>query len=570
MRAALAVAVAALVLAGAVAVGSAIAAAGDVDTSFATGGESVIPLGPGARASAVALAPEGRLVVAGDIRGPGGEKVVTARFLPNGALDRSFASTGARVDVFGSGEPQQRAGAVLAQPDGGVLVAAAAGDQLALARFLPDGLADGLFGAGGVALRDPSDGGGLPSGTGPAAMATTATGQIVVAGSVGVTTDDYEPGEQIVVARYSDRGVPDPSFGRDGFTVFQLGAASPRAHAASAARALVVLADGRIVIAGRATDRAGAQRAFVARLTAAGRLDTSFARGGRLLVQLGRASVHRAASSHLDALTLLGGDDSVLATGSATDVAGNDAVALAHVTVGGALDPGFGRGGSTLMQLGSASEAAIPRSAAHALALQPDGAVLVAGGATGGAFAARVFASTGRLDCGFGRSGRTLAFGGGSGGALDPATDGAAAAVLQPGIGLVLAGRRAGGGVLLGRLNTTQPSAAPLAPRLVTLAPRYRGKGRGYVYGLLDGGCRSRAVRFEITQPNGHTIRTVAQRVPTAGGPQVFCAPLRGLRPGAKYGVRAVSVATGGPRGARRVLRALASGARSLPQEGCV
>jgi uncharacterized delta-60 repeat protein len=559
-------AVAAALVALALPAGVAAAAAGDRDGGFGTGGEAIVPLGPGARAAAIALAPDGRLVIAGDGRGAGGEKVLTARFDAAGALDRSFATTGARLDQLGSGEPTQRAGAVLAQADGGTLVAAAAGDQFALARFGPDGLADGLFGAGGVALRTPAgDGGGLPAGTGPAAIAAMPTGQIVVAGSAGVATDDDVPGERIVVARYSDRGVPDPGFGHDGFTLLQLGAASPRAHAASAARALVVLPDGRILIAGRATDRAGAQRVFVARLTAAGALDTTFARGGRLLAQLGRASALRAAGSRLDALALRP-DGTLLAAGSATDVAGNDAVLLARFTAAGALDARFGRGGTVLSQLAAPAGGVVPRSAARALVLAPDGSALVAGAATGGALAARYGASTGRLDCGFGIAGRTVAFGGAG---FDPATDGAAAALLTPAGGLVLAGRRAGGGVLLGRLLTAPLAAAPVRPSVLTLAPHYGGKGRGYGYGLVDGRCRALTVRFEVSAPGRRTVRTVVQRVAASPGPQVVCAPLRGLRPGVRYFVRVVAPAGAGAGGGRRALRAVARGARLLPQEGC-
>lgn len=542
------------------------AAAGGIDTGFGSGGLAPTPqFGIGARAAAVALAPDGRLVVAGDVRAAGGENVLTARFTAMGAPDATFASTGARADRLGTGAPQQRAGAVLAQADGGTLVAAAAGDQLALARFAPDGLADGLFGAGGVALRDPSGGGGLPAGTGPAAIALAPDGQIVVAGSVGVATDDEEPGEQIVVGRYSARGLPDPGFGNDGFAVLQLGSRSPRAHAASAARGLVVLADGRIVIAGRATDRTGAQRAFVARLTAAGTLDTSFGRAGRVLMQLGRASAARAASSSLAALVQRP-DGSLLAAGRATDAAGGDAVALASFTAAGAPDAGFGRGGVVVSQLGATGPAP-PSSAARALALAADGSAYVAGAASGGALAARYTARSGRLDCGFGSAGRALAFGGAG---FDPATDGAAAAVLTPEGGLVLAGRRAGGGLLLGRLLTAPVAAAPAAPALVTLAPRYVGKGRGYAYGLVDGRCRAVVVRFELRGPGGRVVRTAVQRVLASGGPQVVCAPLRGLRPGARYRVRVAASAGGGAHGAQRALRAAVSGVpRALPQDGC-
>ena len=542
------------------------AAAGDVDGAFGAGaGLAATPFGLGARASALAIAPDGRLLVAGDVRGAGGESLLTARFTAAGAADPSFASTGARLDRFGAGEPQQRGRGVLAQPDGSVLVAGAAGDALALARFGPDGLADALFGAGGVALRDAPGGGGLPEGTGLTAIAAAPDGQIVVAGSVGVATDDDVPGERIVVARYSDRGVPDPGFGHDGFTVLQLGAASQRAHAASAARALVVLPDGRILIAGYATDRAGATRAFIARLTAAGALDTTFAGGGRLLAQLGRASALRAANSRLDALVLRS-DGTLLAAGSATDVAGNDAVLLARFTAAGALDARFGRGGTVLSQLAGAAGGVVPRSAARALVLAPDGNAYVAGAATGGALAARYGAGTGRLDCGFGAAGRTVAFGGGS---FDPATDGAAAAFLTPEGGLVLAGRCAAGGGLLARLLTGPATGVPLPARVTTLAPHYAGARRGYAYGVVDGACRARTVRFEVTDAGGRTVRTAVQRVLGAPGAQTVCAPLRGLRPGARYRVRIVVAGAGGAHGARRSFRAVASGARALPQQGC-
>jgi uncharacterized delta-60 repeat protein len=556
-------AVAAALLALALPAGAA-AAAGDVDGTF---GGPAAPFGLGARAAAVALAPDGRLLVAGDERGAGGESILTARFTAAGAADTEFASIGGRVDRFGSGEPQQRAGAVLAQADGGALVAGAAGDRLVLARFGPDGLADGLFGAGGVALRDAPGGGGLPAGTGFAALAAAPDGKIVAAGSVGVATDDDEPGERIVVARYSSLGLPDPTFGDDGFATVQLGASSPRAHAASAARALVVLTDGRIVVAGRATDRTGAQRAVVARLTASGALDTSFARAGRLLAQLGRASAVRGASSRLDALVQRP-DGTLLATGSATDVAGNDAVLLARLTPAGALDGGFGRGGAVLSQLGPVPQLVVPRSFGRALVLAPDGSALVAGAATNTALVARYASRTGRLDCGFGRSGRTLVPAGSTG--FDFETDGAAGAVLQADGGLVIAGRRAGGGLLLSRLLTMPPAVAPATrAQLVTLAPRYAGAGRGYAYGWVDGRCRSVSVRFEVQAPGGRVIRTAVRRVPASPGPQTVCAPLRGLRRGVRYAVRIVVPDAAGRRGAYWPLRAVASGRPGLPQEGC-
>jgi uncharacterized delta-60 repeat protein len=552
-------------------------AAGTVDTGFGSGGLATSPFGLGARAAAVALVADGRIVVAGDTRGAAGEGAVTARFSTGGTPDTSFAGSGGRVDKFGDGTTPQRAGAVAAQADGSVVVAGVAGDRWSLARFEPTGATDGLFGAAGVTLRDPTPGGApaeeefypgeeptLPDGTGPAAIALTTSGQIVVAGSVGVTNDDGVPSEQIVVARFLSNGLPDPAFGHDGFAVLQLGFGGVVRHAASSARGLSLLADGRILIAGRASARDGGDRALIARLTAAGSLDLGFARQGRLLVQFGRASSVRVASSSLASLAVRP-DGRLVAAGRATDVAGNHAVLLAGFSAAGAVDTGFARLGSAVSQLGRAYVPAAPVSFARALALQPDGAAVVAGSGTNGALAAR-YDATGALDCGYGTRGRTLAFGGPR---FVPGTDGAAAALLQPDGGLLMAGRSAGGGLLLGRLHGgASARSSSTAPRLVTLAARYVGRGRAYIYGLVDGACNVVNVRFTV-KGAGPIVSTRVQRVFGRPGPQVVCAPLAGLRMGGTYKFRLEASPKGGARGAQRTLRVARPAGTVLPQEGC-
>jgi uncharacterized delta-60 repeat protein len=570
----------------ALAVTQAATAAGRPDPGFGRGGlasgpgaDPSVPFGLGARAGTVALAPDGRIVVAGT-RGANtalGESVLTARFTAAGAVDPSFAGGLGRGDKLGGGAPPQRAGAVAVQADGSTIVAGIAGEQWALARFDPAGVTDGLFGAAGVTLRDPTpnddadddhpaDEPTLPDGTGPAAIALQADGRIVVAGSARVANDDGVPSEQVVVARFDARGVPDPGFGNDGFTVFQLGFGSAIRHASSTARGLVLAPDGRVVVAGRASARDGGDRAFVARLTSGGRLDTSFGHEGRLLAQLGRASAAGVASSALYALAQRP-DGRLVAAGRATDVAGDDQVLLAAFTPGGALDTSFGARGSRVTQLARATATdAAPVSLARAVALAPDGAAVVAGAASGGALAAR-YGPSGALDCSYGTRGRTLAF---AGTGFDPLTDGASDAVLQPDGRLVVAGRRAGGGVLLGRLDAISATAVGAgSARLVTLAARYTGHGRGYAYGLVDDGCSSVNVRFAVRSASGRTVRTKVQRVFARGGPQVVCAPLQGLRPGGRYRVRVATTAHGA-HGADRVLRAVKPNHRkALAQDGC-
>ena len=239
----------------------------------------------------------------------------------------------------------------------------------------------------------------------------------------------------------------------------------------------------------------------------------------------------------------------------------------AGFTAAGALDRGFARLGSAVTQLGRVYDPAPPASLARAIALQPDGDAIAAGAATAGAVAAR-YDATGALDCRYGARGRALAFGGAR---FSLSTDGASAAALQPDGKLLLAGRRAGGGLLLGRLQggtSTAAMAGSAAPRLVTLAARYVGRGRGYAYGLVDGACRVVNVRFSI-KGSGPIVTTRVQRIFGRSGPQVVCAPLSGLRMGATYTIRLEASPKGGARGAARTLRIAKPSGKVLAQSGC-
>ncbi|MEA2195221.1 MAG: hypothetical protein QOG42_1655, partial [Solirubrobacteraceae bacterium] len=404
------------------------------------------------------------------------------------------------------------------------------------------------------------------------------SGQIVVAGSVGVPTsdpyEDSEPGEQVVVGRLSAGGVPDPAFGNAGFTTLQLGARGARRPARSRAAALALGPGGTIVIAGRSSAPAGADRALLARLTATGRLDTSFGRAGRTVVQLGRASAARPAASALHALAQRP-DGTLLVAGRGTDVAGNGQVVLARFSAGGVADQSYGRGGVVRTQVSGAIKRWAPESLARAIAPTADGSVLVTGSnSLGGAFSLRT-TSTGRLDCAYGTLGQGAGFGTALAGRRgDPAAEGAFGVVAQPDGDYVAAGRHAGGGLLLGRV-LGGPSAGAQTPArrpgLRTLGARYLGHGRAVVYGAVLANCSAADVRFvaSTTAGGGGPVKTRYQRVSGAYGIQVVCAFVGGLRPGRPYRVRIDSQQTRGTVGGARVLRAVATTRRALPQEGC-
>ena len=125
------------------------ASAGDLDTGFAGNGKKAISFGGTDEARAVLVQPNGRIVVAGT--GGASRRFCVARLRNNGLLDTTFGSGGKRKIDFGGGEDQ--AFAVALQPDGKIVVA---GDshvqQVAVTRLNANGSLDATFSADGKQL----------------------------------------------------------------------------------------------------------------------------------------------------------------------------------------------------------------------------------------------------------------------------------------------------------------------------------------------------------------------------------------------------------------------------------
>lgn len=101
--------------------------------------------------------PDGRVVVAGTAGGwPLESQFVVLRHLADGSLDPSFGDDGVVTADFGG---DAKAYAVAIQPDGRIVAAGEADEAIALARFLPDGRLDTSFGSGGLVRTDASPGG---------------------------------------------------------------------------------------------------------------------------------------------------------------------------------------------------------------------------------------------------------------------------------------------------------------------------------------------------------------------------------------------------------------------------
>ncbi len=111
---------------------------GTLDTSFGCTGKVITPIGSSDDyAYSVALQPDDKIVVAGYCSNGANFDFCLARYLANGTLDLSFASTGKVITPIGSGNDV--ANSVALQPDGKIVVAGycsnGSNDDFCLARY---------------------------------------------------------------------------------------------------------------------------------------------------------------------------------------------------------------------------------------------------------------------------------------------------------------------------------------------------------------------------------------------------------------------------------------------------
>jgi uncharacterized delta-60 repeat protein len=394
-------AIAALVVAlSTLAAGAAFAAPADLDPSFAQNGRRTLD---SEIARALALQPDGKILVAGDAAGgtPNSEDGAVHRLDPAGSLDPSFATGGARRVI--SGGRLGGAYALALQPDRKILVAGyeqnSNNDDGMVIRLDANGSTDDGFGQGGVVL----DSGG---GERVYALALQPDGKILVAGEAYSASSG-----DVVVYRLSPSGALDAGFGQGGTLRIDSGTAE-------SAYTLAVQPDGKILVAGYVSDSEN-QDAVVYRLDANGTLDSTFGQSGRRRIDDGGDEAAVALA--------LQPDGRILAAGQTVVNGAGDAVVY-RLDAHGALDPTFGQGGTRDIDEGG-------NNVAYAVALQPDGKILVAGGADGnGNIDATVHRlnGDGSRDQGFGRDG-VLRIDDGGGEVAD-------AIVVQPDGRIVIAG----------------------------------------------------------------------------------------------------------------------------------
>jgi uncharacterized delta-60 repeat protein len=317
---------------------TALAAPGQLDSGFGAGGKVRTDIGRADWASAVAIAPNGAVVLAGS----SDADVAVARYDAAGRLDPSFGGRGTVVTDLGEDDSAR---ALVVQSDGKILVGGQRGSDLALARYSVDGTLDPGFGRDGLVVTDLGDE------ERALALLLRPDGRLIVVGSRS---------DGLILTRYLPDGRLDAGFGRGGTVVTPTPGLDWRTAAAGR--------DGRIVVAGARIVKGPAQAMAlaIARYRSDGRLDRSFAGDGLNVMSARR---HWAGAIHVAVRS----DGRIVIGTHGHAGAGVAGFALVQLRRDGLLDPAFGKSGIAVSNVGYG---------VHALALDRRGRIVTAGRTT--------------------------------------------------------------------------------------------------------------------------------------------------------------------------------------------
>ena len=386
------------------------AADGDLDRSFGKGGRQITDLGALDQAAAIALAPGGKIVVAGTRLMPAkpSRDFAVARYNRNGSLDRSFSGDGIQTTDLVEND---LAYGVAIQRDGRIVVVGESWEVgTVLARYHTNGSLDPSFGTGGIQT----------AGFGPARdVAIQPDGKIVTAGGSG----------DFAVARFNADGSPDAGFSAGGLLGTGVAATG------SGATSVTLAPGGRIVAAGAATAAAGRGGLDIAlaRYKGDGGLDASFSADGTL------TAGHAGVDDYPNDLTVQR-DGKLIAAGQV----GLDGFGLFRFNRDGSPDTTFGGDGLRTANVSAGSDAA------RGVALQPGGKIVVAGAGDG--FTLARLRSSGSLDTSFSKDGKQTT-------TMSRGYDLATGIAVQPDCKIVVAGE-ADGDFALARYRSACPPGA--------------------------------------------------------------------------------------------------------------
>ncbi len=375
--------------------GVALAAPGDLDTTFSGDGKATIDFGgnefSGSLAS-VAVTPDGGSVVVGQTSNVPAKRggavlggIAVARLNEDGSLDSGFGTGGLKVISHGFNLSSGRAVAV--QPDGKIVIGGFAQrvstspkEEFEIDRLNADGSLDTSFNNGFTTVDF-----GTPKNQEINALAIQGDGKIVAAGEID---DGTIPSANYAVARFNADGTPDTSFSSDGKTTATFGSDGREGFG------VAMEADGKIIVAGAPAGPAVPNGMHAVRFDADGSVDTSFGQFGEATPSVPPGSFGAFGVAIQPGL-------GIVLVGSQTTTPAQNDFAVARLDQNGAPDHTFGNDSVAAVDLGG-------DEAARGVVIQRNGKIVVGGENDDGLLAARLNAD-GSLDTGFGNGGSAVA-----------------------------------------------------------------------------------------------------------------------------------------------------------------
>ena len=350
---------------------------GSFDATFNGTGQVITPIGPSEDEANAIVFQAGKIVVAGSSRvNPLSSDFALARYNIDGSPDMSFDGDG--ILTTGVADRSVPAKAVAIQADDKLVVAGYADngtrEVLALTRINPDGSPDFSFGVNSKMTTSIGEGSARAN-----AVVIQPDGKIVAA---GYAQDDF------AVVRYDANGSPDASFGLNGIMTTPLG------NGSSGANSIAFQSDGRIVVAGSSYNGVNSDFAVV-RYTTNGFPDASFGDDGKVITPIGsKDEIASAVAMQADGKIVVAGSSVI---GTSVDIA------VVRYHSNGSLDNSFGTLGRVVTDIGAGS-----LDFAHALAIQPNGRILIGGVSADGPikFAVVRYDTNGVPDSSFGNDGK--------------------------------------------------------------------------------------------------------------------------------------------------------------------
>lgn len=315
-----------------------------LDTTCAGTGTHQDDLGGDDFSNTMLLEPDGKILSIGNSDAFASQDIVLIRYTAGCQRDTSFGNNGEIVIDASGAEVTDDAKGVLLQPDGKIVIAGSRSNgtdnDLVVVRLTSAGGLDTSWDGDGLAVVNA---GGNEQSTG---VAVQADSKIIVSGA-----SDKNGTVDSLIARFNANGTPDQTFNGSGVRVY-----SNSGTQTDAFTGIAVQSDGLLVVSGYVNN--GSQDHGIAeRVKADGFPDTTFATSG-VFTQAGNDCRFNAVTIRPDGRILLAGYVS-----NGTD----DDFYVQQLTTGGSSN------GFNTATIGSGDDRA------NALALQPDGGVVLAG-----------------------------------------------------------------------------------------------------------------------------------------------------------------------------------------------